>query len=273
MMMYMRFPENRQKALTFSYDDGAYQDRRLIEIFNKYGLHGTFNLNASSLFSDSHFTPEEAREVFGGKMGKNHEVAIHTYTHPFLDRIPREMAVYEVIKDREKLEDFFGRIVRGCAYPMGTYNDMTVEVLRNCGICYARTIHPTYSFDIPTDWLRMPVTCHHNHEGVFDIADKFLNESPNHHNSPWLFYVWGHSFEFDHQNNWDRIERLAEKLSGRDDVWYATNIEIYDYVEAYRALHFSVEGKIVYNPSAIPVWFNYSGIDVKVNPGESVKFR
>ena len=37
------------KALTFSYDDGVTQDKRLIKILNKYGLKCTFNIN-SGLF-------------------------------------------------------------------------------------------------------------------------------------------------------------------------------------------------------------------------------
>jgi hypothetical protein len=50
-------------------------------------------------------------------------------------------------------------------------------------------------------------------------------------------------------------------------------MEIYEYVEAYRALHFSVEGRFVRNPSAIPVWFEYAGVTCKVEPGETKKFR
>jgi hypothetical protein len=50
-------------------------------------------------------------------------------------------------------------------------------------------------------------------------------------------------------------------------------MEIYDYVEAYRNLHFSVEGKFVYNPSAIPVWFECAGVTCCVQPGETKKFR
>ena len=37
------------KYVTFSFDDGVTQDKRLIELLNKYGLKATFNLN-SSLF-------------------------------------------------------------------------------------------------------------------------------------------------------------------------------------------------------------------------------
>jgi len=283
MMMYMRFPEGKKKALTFSYDDGVEQDIRLMEIFNRYGMKGTFNLNGSHFWEEERTFAEgdihrpmarrRALEVYGGELGKNHEIAIHSYTHPFLDRIPREIAAYETVKDRECLENLFGRIVRGCAYPMGTYSDMTVEVLRNCGIAYARTTVSTGGFGVPNDWLRMPATCHHNDERLFTLADTFLGDTPNCWVDPWLFYVWGHAYEFDINNNWDRIESFCEKMSGRDDVWYATNIEIYDYVQAYNALRFSVEGTMVYNPSALTVWFEYADVSVKVEPGETVRFR
>ena len=54
-------------------------------------------------------------------------------------------------------------------------------------------------------------------------------------------------------DNWDRIEKFLQKISGRSDVWYATNGEIERYVRAYRELVFTVDGKYVYNPSAIDV--------------------
>lgn len=283
MMMYMRFPEGRTKALTFSYDDGVEQDIRLMEIFNKNKLKGTFNLNGSNLIpEDREYAPgqfqrplghKRALEAYGGELGKNHEIALHCYTHPFLDRLHENMATYEVMKDREFLENMFGRIVRGCAYPMGTTNDMAAKVLRTCGVAYARTVVSKHDFAIPTDWLKMNATCHHNDPELFNLADKFLSGTPDYWNTPWLFYVWGHAYEFDIAQNWDRIEQFCEKMSGHDDVWYATNIEIYDYVQAYNSLLFSVEGKIVKNPSAIPVWFSYADMEIKVEPGETKKFR
>ena len=39
----------KKKAITFSYDDGVTQDIRLIELFNKYGLKCTFNINSGYL--------------------------------------------------------------------------------------------------------------------------------------------------------------------------------------------------------------------------------
>ena len=282
MMIFMLFPQGKKKALTFSYDDGVEQDIRLMEIFNRHGLKATFNLNGCRFQAEEHTYPEgtihrhmgrkKALETYGGELGKNHEIAIHSYTHPFLDRTPRNVATYEVAKDREQLEEIFGRVVRGCAYPMGTFNDMTVDVLYNCGIAYARTTVSTGSFAVPRDWLRMPATCHHNDERLFTLAEQFISGRPG-WTMPWLFYVWGHAYEFEINQNWDRMEKFCEMVSGKDDVWYATNMEIYDYVQAYNALQFSAKGDRVKNPSALTVWFNADDKLVEVAPGQEIKFR
>ena len=67
-------------------------------------------------------------------------------------------------------------------------------------------------------------------------------------------YVWGHSYEFDNNNNWQVIEDFCALMSGKEDIWYATNIEIVDYMKAAKELQFSVDSSIVYNPSATSVW-------------------
>ena len=56
-----------------------------------------------------------------------------------------------------------------------------------------------------------------------------------------LFYLWGHSYEFDENKNWNVIENFFKKLEKRDDIWYASNIEIYNYIRAYESLDFSLE--------------------------------
>ena len=85
-----------------------------------------------------------------------------------------------------------------------------------------------------------------------------------------LFYIWGHSYEFDRNDNWDRIEEICEKLGGREDIWYATNIEIYECVEAYKRLVYSADGRRVYNPSVRSVWFDADGVTYEVRPGETI---
>ena len=78
-------------------------------------------------------------------------MAVHAYTHPFLEGIPTVAAADEIIKDRKALEEMFGHPVRGMAYPYGTYSDDVVNVLKLTGIAYSRTIQSTEKFDLPTD--------------------------------------------------------------------------------------------------------------------------
>ena len=69
-----------------------------------------------------------------------------------------------------------------------------------------------------------------------------------------LMYVWGHSYEFDNNDNWEVIEKFCEYMGGREDIWYATNIEIIDYMDAAKRLKFSANHEKVWNPSARSVW-------------------
>ena len=280
-MNYMQFPGGKQRALTLSYDDGVQQDIRMIDILDKYGIKCTFNVNGYSLEEDERSFPEgqvhrrmarrEAVEVFSRAIANGHEVATHGYSHPVLDKLPSDLATYEIIEDRKCLEEMLGAVIKGHAYPFGATSDQVVEILRNCGIFYARTTVSTGRFDVPADWLRMPATCHHNDPSLMKLADNFLAQDRYQH--PRLFYLWGHTYEFDIDNNWEVIEKFAEYIGNRDNVWYANNMQVYEYVEAYRALRFSANGNIVYNPSALTVWFSSNNVNVKVSPGETLKIR
>ena len=88
-----------------------------------------------------------------------------------------------------------------------------------------------------------------------------------------LFYIWGHSWEFDYNNGWEHMEKVCEKLSGHDDIWYATNIEIYDYVQGYNALRFSADSSIVYNPNLFTVYFEVDEVPYSVEPGETIHIK
>ena len=67
------------------------------------------------------------------------------------------------------------------------------------------------------------------------------------------------------------IEEFAKYIGNREDIWYATNIEIYNYVTAFRRLECAADGSYVYNPSALAVTFTHNGKLFTVNPGETVK--
>ena len=274
--LFMRFPEGKAKALTLSYDDGVEQDIKLIEIMNKYGLKGTFNLNTGLYAEEGKVYPEgelhrvmskkQATEVYSNS---GQEIAIHTLTHPFLEKLPGNRVAYEVLKDRENLENQFGTIVRGMAYPYGTYNDEVVKLLKSLNVAYSRTTISTEDFRIPTNWLRLTATCHHNNPNLMKLAEEFVNSNQDKDSE--LFYLWGHSYEFERDNNWNVIEDFAKYISNKQDVWYATNIEIYDYIEAFRSLIISVDGSIVKNPTAIKLYFTCDNRNYVINPNETIK--
>ena len=249
----MRWPEFRRKAVTLSYDDGVIFDRKLIEIMDKYGLKGTFNINSGEMGCGRRFTKEEAYELYANSP---HEVAVHGRMHLALSVVPSARGVADVINDRIALEDMFGRLVCGMAYANGTYDEDVVEMLRQSGIDYARTTEATERFDVPTDWFRMPTTCHHKNPRLMELAEKFIEDKGGRNfwwSPPRLFYLWGHSYEFNNDDNWEIIEKFGEYIGNREDVWYATNGEIYDYVKAFDSLKFSANGKLVHNPSATDV--------------------
>lgn len=272
--LYMRFPGGKKKAFTLSYDDGVEQDVRLAEIFQKHNLKCTFNLNSGEYAPKGTVYPAgqihrrmDEEQVSKLYKQEGFEVAVHGYTHPFLEQLPRNICTLELLKDREKLEQQFDTFIRGMAYPYGTYSDDVVESMKSVGIVYSRTVHSTHNFEMPTDWLRLNPTCHHDDPELFQLANKFLNEQP--YGSSWMFYLWGHSYEFEANDNWQRIEELADLISNQDEVWYATNIEIYDYTHAYHELLFTMDMKKVYNPTIYELFFEYSGKNYSIQPGET----
>ena len=157
------------------------------------------------------------------------------------------------------------------AYPFGTYNDAVVASLQQCGILYSRTVESTEQFEVPTDWLRMPATCHHRNPKLMALAQTFVESEPI--RSPQLFYLWGHSYEFEKDDNWQIIEDFCAYMENRKDIWYATNMEIYEYTQAYHRLVFSMDSKIVYNPSAIDVYFAWNRIVHCVKAGKQLRIQ
>lgn len=265
----MLFPGGLGKAFTLSYDDGVTQDVRLAELFRKYGLKCTFNLN-SGLFGDK---PERGNtrleesavdEVYAG-----HELGGHALYHSALDSIGAPLAAYEIIEDKRRLEQHAARPLRMFAYPFGNCSDRVVEQLRQAGYEGARTVRSTHAFDLPADFLRWDPTCHHDDPKLMELAEKFAGGMAM---GPMLFYVWGHAYEFDAfmggKDTWNVIEELCRYMDEhREGVWICTNGEILSYVKAYRALEYSADGETIFNPSAQDVWIRTQWTAAKIPAG------
>lgn len=274
---YLRFPGGKAKALTFSYDDGVEQDMRLVEIFRKYGMRATFNINAGQFSAEGTVHPEgkihrrmTEKQVRSTYTEDVCEVACHTYNHPMLTDCASATVVDQVISDRKALEGLFGRQIHGMAYPFGPTDDRVVQCLKDCDIWYSRTVESTEKFNMPKDWLRLPATCHHRNPRLMELAHQFLDLQVNKH-GPKLFYVWGHAYEFEEKDNWNVIEEFCEKMAGKEDIWYCTNMELYLAWRDYTRLESSADGHLIHNPSPRTVWIADSQNKVyKIGPGETI---
>lgn len=268
---YMRYPGFRNKAVTLSYDDGVAADAHLVEILDRYGLKCTFNINAGFFgepMSNNRGRRMLREEMEGLLLGSAHEIAAHGYKHKHLTALPSPQLFYEILRDKRELEEIAKRPILGMAYAMGDFDDRVIALLKKAGIGYARTVKSTRAFRTPIDFLSWHPTCHHNDPKLMELADAFVkNTSDN--DRPLLFYLWGHSYEFDeqHDNNWHVIEEFAAYIGGREDIWYATNGEILSYISAYRALIFDVDGRSVYNPTATDVYLHLNGKDTVTTSG------
>lgn len=266
MNVYVCFPEGKAKALTMSYDDGKIQDERLVEIFDRYGIRGTFNLNYGLAGKDPSRIPRDRMK----ELYRNHEVATHCLTHPTIARCPLVEAAREILEDRKGLEEVTGGLVRGHAYPNGSYSAEIGQLFRQLGIAYGRVVETRADFELPKDPMEWHPTCHHRDPELMKKAEYFVNFKKRQYLK--LMYVWGHSYEFDDADNWEVIEEFCKYIGGREDIWYATNIQIIDYMDAAKRLLFSGDNETVYNPSAVSVWLQCdSGRYAEVKGGALVK--
>lgn len=260
--IYYCFPEGKHKVLTMSYDDGKIEDKRLVALFNQHGIKGTFHINGGKFEDEVRINENEIKALYEG-----HEVSAHTYTHPTIARCPKDQVVAQIMEDRKKLESLVDYPVRGLSYPNGSYNETIRQMLPYLGIEYARVVQSKQNFELPSDFLTWQPTCHHNTH-LMELGKEFVALSKKQY--LYMMYVWGHSYEFTNDNNWELIEQFCEYVGGREDIWYATNIQIVDYIHAAEALRFTAAGDKVYNPSVQTVWLSIDGNIVAIEGGKQV---
>ncbi|MBO4407311.1 MAG: polysaccharide deacetylase family protein [Clostridia bacterium] len=279
---FLRFPDGKSKAVTFSYDDGCRDDIRLAETLARFGLKGTFNLNGSFLGKDEgdwHLTPDEIRSAI---LDKGFEIAVHGAAHRANGLLRPIEGIRDVLDCRLALEKIFGGIIRGMAYPDSGINNFqngssyaaVDRYLSELDIAYARTTVNDPTFRLPTDWHAWNPTCHHSDPDAEEKIDRFLSLDPSPQYTalrfPRLLYIWGHSFEFPRMDNWDLLDRICGKLAAGEGIWRATNMEIYEYVRAYESLIFSADQTRAFNPTLRKIWFEVDAAPYAVEPGETV---
>ena len=222
----------------------------LAELFNKYGIKGTFHLITD-------------RKLLSAETYRGHEVSCHTVHHDYMNLIADDLKYREWLENRIALENYCGYRVQGGSYPYGIFSDEIIEAAKRAGIVYSRTTKSTGSFMIPEDFMRWHPSCHFKSESAMKLADTFVTRL----DVGWvrsLFYIWGHSYEIASEEDWKYIEELCKKIGNKDNVWYATNIEIYEYMNALKQLKFFADNSKVYNPTDQDLWISVDNECVKV---------
>lgn len=227
---------SKMKALTFSFDDGVTQDIRMVELLDKYGLKATFNLNSEKLglprimiqasgrrISHHKIAPADVKELY-----KDHEVAVHTLTHPNLTTLDEAEIIRQVEEDRKNLEALVGYDVVGMAYPCGAVNndDRVAAVIRDhTKIRYARTLECIDSFDVRENLYRFDSNARIlQFDRLAELGKQFIEMKPD---KKQIFYIWGHTYEMDYDSkNWMQVEAFFEMISGHDDIYYGTNTQV-----------------------------------------------
>ncbi|MBR3300215.1 MAG: polysaccharide deacetylase family protein [Clostridia bacterium] len=236
----------KNKAITFSFDDGNTDDVRLVELFKRYGLKATFNLNSGSLsygYSWEYWNKTQIHhlnyfdypDLYDG-----FEIACHTHTHPDLTRMVKATVLNEWKLDRKILEFLYGCKIEGAALPYGKWDATTYQCLKELGFLYCRTTKVTHKFDLPDDLMIYP-TCKFIEKEIMDLANEFLR-LPN--DKPALFYIYGHSYELETEDHWQKFEDFCKLISFREDICYETNINIIKNCLNDEKSQNEIEGKI-----------------------------
>jgi peptidoglycan/xylan/chitin deacetylase (PgdA/CDA1 family) len=272
----MLFPQGKSKAMILSFDDGNVADKHLVKLMNDYGLVGTFHLNSNKLGTKDYLSKEEIKNLY-----KGHEVSGHTLNHPNLTSLSKIAVIYEVLEDRKELERLTAFPVRGMSYPFGNTNDFVIDAITGLGIEYARTVGDTYNFSMPVDFLKWQPTIH-----LFGKTNYIPNDTANDSrelaqfyqlttdflkaNSLALFYVWGHSWEYEGPGNkWAEVENFFKMVSKNPDLCYTTQIGLVDYINAFKNLRYSVDKTMATNLSSLDVFVKINGKVFTIEAGST----
>ena len=236
---------NRKIIFTTSWDDGSKEDRRVLELLNKYALKGTFYISRSIDFPlVKRISDEEIAAI-----SQKQEVGAHTLGHSYLDSISLDQARQEIIESKKYIEDLTHLPVKMFCYPGGRVNEEIKKIVKEAGFIGARTIDnfqiqlgdpylmgttlQCYPFPLRPDgrsflqplqqnWakisqLGLPIGSYFSWlnlaKNLFDYALKKGE----------IFHLWGHSWEIEKNNQWKDLEQFFKHIAGRVDVKYLNN--------------------------------------------------
>jgi len=198
----------------------------LVEILRGHKAKATFNLNAG-LHEKVHqpgwtYKDTEVLRLTWGEMKAVYDgftIANHSLTHPFLEQIPLETARREIVEGRQRLQQFFSQPVLGFAYPFGTYNKTVMNLLREAGHVYARTVQNVEQPFPPDDPMAFHPCCHFLDPDFWSRYEKARKGG--------VFYFWGHSYEMITESMWYDFEEMIKRISADPVSRWADVVDLF----------------------------------------------
>jgi glycosyltransferase involved in cell wall biosynthesis/peptidoglycan/xylan/chitin deacetylase (PgdA/CDA1 family) len=234
----------KQVLVTTSWDDGHLLDIRLAELLKKYDLQGTFYISPQ----DREFAASKLLKTSQiKKLSRSFEIGAHTMTHPRLSKISDELAYREILDSKQHLERIIDSKVICFCYPGGNYRKRHLAIVRKAGLKYARTVR-RHSFDLKGSLLEAntSVNTYNHFQDLWMIARlaKF-NPIKTFRFFQWdelakamfdqvlerggVYHLWGHSWEIDNHQDWQKLEEVFKYIAYRKGVRYVTNGELIHY--------------------------------------------
>ncbi|MEZ7854532.1 MAG: polysaccharide deacetylase family protein [Cyclobacteriaceae bacterium] len=266
------YPDGKYKALIMSYDDGLDDDIALAQLFDRYGIIGTFHLNSGLLDTRAIWNegkPNEILQTYLSKdtlvhVFKNHEIAVHGTYHKALVGLSDKEILEEINVDIENLTILSDRKISSMAYAFGSTNDHVAEVIGTTPLTNARTVKSSYNFDLPKDYYLWNPTCHDSE--ALEYLEAYISlDSP----SLSLFYVWGHSWELRDTLRNQNILKFCNKIGDRDDIWYTGAGNFADYHASLKALEIGPQ-QIVNPEGNGVVYYREKGQLKSLDPGQKL---
>lgn len=265
-MITKLYPYGKRKAFNVSYDDGILQDVRFVNLLNKYGIKGTFNLNSGLLETEFEWTHSNGSIIKRLPISDvvalydGHEVASHTLTHPYMYELSKEDIMYQLSTDKANLEKLFNREIKGFAIPFDYCSDLIVSCSKECGFYYMRISDESLSFAPPTDFHRWESSIFHCRESLKQLTSEFINCS----DELALYQIVGHSYDLDTENKWDDIEEIFKTITAQPDILPMTHIEVVEYLTAMNNV--VITENSIENNSSISLWFDIDGKICEIKP-------
>ena len=211
------------KYFVFAIDDGTIYDTKVIEIFNKYKIRATFNLNSGlqDFVWYKENLPVRRLDLYKYKdIYNNHEVASHSLTHPYLTSLSDEDVYREVKEDVDNIERIFERKVTSFSFPFDYFDERTISIIKSIGITHIILPEIDDSFSLPCDTFHIKVTSW-NIDDALTKFERFIKDKDAE-----IFIYLSHSYDYEFDHSYDKLEKLCQLVKSQKDIKIITINEI-----------------------------------------------